>query len=323
MTDKQLVPDDFIFGGYLQEVNRLFFHPLGLALTVHMDCHGQPETTVFTGLSIQDWRHDPEGFAFDESVTSLPNFRENAEKIEQEISAALARRQKALGYGIQIVPNMADKSAGTLTQREATAEDLDDSEEAREQRALDCLPGDVYGARRLIINAVERRLESDLPPTMLVDCIASYPLWDAFVEARKEFTSREDRIVAIAIPWSQWDMIIADPRFVEWFDPATKRSEIRAGYIGKLLNVPVFIVGRFGHSGELPVKLPEASANTGFALGKTAGVALIRYPTSGGVCTDGRSTSARRHKLHPVTEPALNNDVGPIVDEIGDSDEDT
>jgi hypothetical protein len=31
MTRANLTPDQFRHGGYLQEVNRLFFHPLGLA----------------------------------------------------------------------------------------------------------------------------------------------------------------------------------------------------------------------------------------------------------------------------------------------------
>jgi hypothetical protein len=46
--------------GFLQEANRKFFHPLGLALTVIIDDEGNR-----TGLFVQDWRDiDDEGGAF-------------------------------------------------------------------------------------------------------------------------------------------------------------------------------------------------------------------------------------------------------------------
>lgn len=47
--------------GYLQEVNRLFFHPLGLALEVYTDT----DTGDVTHLGgIWDYRGDPEGVLF-------------------------------------------------------------------------------------------------------------------------------------------------------------------------------------------------------------------------------------------------------------------
>lgn len=46
--------------GYLQEVNRRFFHPLGLALEVFVE---EDETERLGG--IWDFREDPEGIYFD------------------------------------------------------------------------------------------------------------------------------------------------------------------------------------------------------------------------------------------------------------------
>lgn len=52
--------DEFLNEGYLQEVNRKFFHPLGLALAVNCD-----EDGVVTGIAgLWDYRDDPEGIVF-------------------------------------------------------------------------------------------------------------------------------------------------------------------------------------------------------------------------------------------------------------------
>lgn len=52
--------------GLLQEVNRLFFHPLGLALEVSIEADG---TERMGG--IWDYRDDPEGMAFVDGEISL------------------------------------------------------------------------------------------------------------------------------------------------------------------------------------------------------------------------------------------------------------
>jgi hypothetical protein len=51
---------EFVEDGYLQEANRLFFHPLGLALSVSVD-DDTGETTLH---EIWDYREDPEGMMF-------------------------------------------------------------------------------------------------------------------------------------------------------------------------------------------------------------------------------------------------------------------
>jgi hypothetical protein len=84
--------------GYLQEANRQFFHPLGLALTIRAetdDVTGDVIGPVLAG--IQDFRDDPEGMIFTEI---------DAEKAGKVLAAVKARgepRRSALGYWIQPV----------------------------------------------------------------------------------------------------------------------------------------------------------------------------------------------------------------------------
>jgi hypothetical protein len=54
--------------GYLQEVNRLFFHPLGLALEVLVDDDGN--VTMLGG--IWDYRNDPEGINYVDLDLGMP-----------------------------------------------------------------------------------------------------------------------------------------------------------------------------------------------------------------------------------------------------------
>jgi hypothetical protein len=58
---KRIDIKEFREKGYLQEANRLFFHPLGLALEVIID----KETGEEKLGGIWDYREDPEGILFD------------------------------------------------------------------------------------------------------------------------------------------------------------------------------------------------------------------------------------------------------------------
>ncbi len=91
---KRLDLNDFKNQGYLQEVNRRFFHPLGLALSVNCnDETGDVESLAY----IWDYREDPEGIYYDEGqIDSDKILKVAAEEIAKEIS-----RYKALGYVIQ------------------------------------------------------------------------------------------------------------------------------------------------------------------------------------------------------------------------------
>jgi hypothetical protein len=67
MTERAYVDlAEFVDCGYLQELNRLFLHPLGLALELTRSDDGHVE---FSG--ILDARDDPEGFVFSDDAESL------------------------------------------------------------------------------------------------------------------------------------------------------------------------------------------------------------------------------------------------------------
>jgi hypothetical protein len=73
--------------GYLQEVNRLFFHPLGLALAI------QPDNR----LCVLDRRADLEGFVFSDPSS----LTEKADLIEAERQRRRIPRMLKLGYFVQ------------------------------------------------------------------------------------------------------------------------------------------------------------------------------------------------------------------------------
>lgn len=80
--------------GYLQEANRQFFHPLGLALAVTV-----ADDKVTGTLSVMDGRHDPEGFNFIEGEDLF----EKASRVRQIADARRDARVRGLGYWQQPV----------------------------------------------------------------------------------------------------------------------------------------------------------------------------------------------------------------------------
>lgn len=77
--------------GLLSEVNRTFFHPLGLALEVILEEDG---TEKLGG--IWDYREDPEGMLYGE-----PFPIEQIEKAQAFIKEKHEQRQKVLGFVFQ------------------------------------------------------------------------------------------------------------------------------------------------------------------------------------------------------------------------------
>ena len=71
--------------GLLQEVNRVFFHPLGLAAEVNVR-----EGT----LRIQDHREDPEGVVFDDDVMSP----EKSKRYDEFKESRMKLRMSVLGF---------------------------------------------------------------------------------------------------------------------------------------------------------------------------------------------------------------------------------
>jgi len=80
----------FMDEGFLQEANRQFFHPLGLALAVVFK-NGEPTCAC----AVQDNREDMEGIIFSDIDA------EKAHRILKEQTRRGVARRKALGYFIQ------------------------------------------------------------------------------------------------------------------------------------------------------------------------------------------------------------------------------
>lgn len=100
---KSLTPREFREGGYLQEVNRLFFHPLGLALALNVerDDEGnlryEEDPEGWFRVQVWDERDDPEGWFFAEGELN----HEHVRKIRAEVSAKSEVRRRVAGAVIQ------------------------------------------------------------------------------------------------------------------------------------------------------------------------------------------------------------------------------
>ena len=92
---------EFMDEGYLQEINRQFLHPLGLALAVDV----QEDGVKFDG--IWDSRDDPEGFLFGD--LSKDSNKEKAENIKTLVTKKLAYRRNKFGYSIQPIGDIPEK----------------------------------------------------------------------------------------------------------------------------------------------------------------------------------------------------------------------
>jgi len=86
--------------GYLQEVNRGFFHPLGLALAVEFDPDNPDAPAV---CSIHDVRDDPEGYEFDWTDNASDSIAK-ANRVRAIGDARAPARKDALGYWQQPLP---------------------------------------------------------------------------------------------------------------------------------------------------------------------------------------------------------------------------
>lgn len=90
---------DFIELGYLQEANRCFFHPLGLALELD-NPEANLDEDLGHSLSIVDGRDNPPGFIFAPGLLD----REKAEGIAEEFVNRAGIRIRLFGHIIQEVP---------------------------------------------------------------------------------------------------------------------------------------------------------------------------------------------------------------------------
>lgn len=91
---KWIDPDEFRDFGYLQEINRVFLHPLGLALAIRRGEEHRPAEFV----GVVDARDDPEGFIFGDG--NRPE-KAKALRVEAERDRRDEIRRAALGFVIQ------------------------------------------------------------------------------------------------------------------------------------------------------------------------------------------------------------------------------
>lgn len=88
--------------GFLQEVNRLFLHPLGLSLLTRIDDSGSESIA-----GIGDYRNDPEGLYFGLSVCdadTVSNFRYNALQVRKLLDSKKELRSKMFGSEVEPIP---------------------------------------------------------------------------------------------------------------------------------------------------------------------------------------------------------------------------
>ena len=93
-TPERFDLNEFVAKGILQEVNRCFFHPLGLALAVKADVEAG-EVTRVTGLACILEDDDPEGWVFEKIDIDKAN------AFRQWRLGRTPDREKVLGFIIQ------------------------------------------------------------------------------------------------------------------------------------------------------------------------------------------------------------------------------
>lgn len=97
---KKLDIKEFREKGYLQELNRRFLHPLGLALEIIIDNETKEESLG----GIWDYREDKEGIYYDISHSDnirIDNFKNKKNFIDSEFKKRLKNREESLGFGIE------------------------------------------------------------------------------------------------------------------------------------------------------------------------------------------------------------------------------
>jgi hypothetical protein len=98
MSDIKHIPiKEFREIGFLQEANRQFFHPLGLALEINVD----DETGEETISGVWDYREDPEGIEFAEGYGLDPA---KAARVEDERRRHFGPREEKFGEANTVQP---------------------------------------------------------------------------------------------------------------------------------------------------------------------------------------------------------------------------
>lgn len=96
---KRIDVKEFREKGYLQELNRRFLHPLGLALEISIDDDGNEKLG-----GVWDYRDDEEGIYYDISSACLERksgFNEKKLFIDNELENRCKKRKEILGFDIE------------------------------------------------------------------------------------------------------------------------------------------------------------------------------------------------------------------------------
>ena len=108
---KTLSVKEFQERGYLQELNRQFLHPLGLAISVIVN----EETGIAESFGdIWDYRDDPEGIIFADLFT--PEMVRKAKDISEEQKHMNDSRRKSLGYEIQPIKEESSMTCASVVE---------------------------------------------------------------------------------------------------------------------------------------------------------------------------------------------------------------
>lgn len=89
---KRIDPKEFAEFGYLQEVNRQFLHPLGMALEIMIDNDGN-----YSFAGVWDLRNEPDGMAFAENTIE----KDKIDRVKSEWDKKSKKRLENLSYVIQ------------------------------------------------------------------------------------------------------------------------------------------------------------------------------------------------------------------------------
>jgi molecular chaperone GrpE len=103
---KKIEIKDFRESGYLQEANRRFFHPLGLALEVSIDEEGKESIS-----GVWDYRDDKEGIHYDiqnSDVERKERFLKNKNFIDSQLKERGDLRKSELGFKIEPIDGSPD-----------------------------------------------------------------------------------------------------------------------------------------------------------------------------------------------------------------------
>lgn len=93
---KRIDIKEFREKGYLQELNRQFLHPLGMALEIVIDEDGNENLG-----GIWDYREDPEGMLYDDSIVDSKRFKGNIEFVRNQWLQKEQTRKEIHGFMVQ------------------------------------------------------------------------------------------------------------------------------------------------------------------------------------------------------------------------------